>query len=774
MRKNVIQKIWLFIIVALLFIATGVIANAEENNEVCLEHNYIETVTPATLFEDGKITFKCDICGAEEVETISKVADVKISSTKVTYNGKVRTPSVIVTAEDDTELVKDVNYTVEYAEGRKLPGIYTISVSFIGKYEGEKKLKFTIAPKATTGVKAKEIAGTFLTLTWTKTTGATGYRVYQYSPSKGKYVLKESVKDTTYKVTGLKSTTSYKFKIKPYTKTKDGTVIWGNYSGVCTAKTTENYGVDISGTSATLYVGKTKQLKVTTKPANKTVTWESSKKSVATVSSTGKVTAKKEGKATITATFKYNGITYKDTYKITVKSTLSVNKTELTMEAGTTKKYPITITFKESGYVDFDFVYGTEFIGYEWGSWNDAGDKIDLYIYPWSYSYGESRIKIFSSNNPDKCIYVDITVTPSSKPMIYADKTSLTMQAGTTKKHPVTITYKGVGTVHCEEVTDNKLVTWEWGEWEDDYETITLYVYPRSYSDGQTRIKINSVDYPDEYVYVDIAVTPTTEATVFVDKPSLTIDADSNTKYSVLVTFRESGSVYYKIESGSDLISCEWSKEWNNNTTKLFITPKGNYSGEARIKIYAENNPEKCAYIIVNVVKQTVSAADNITKLINYIQAYGYTNSSYNKFIKKTYSDSGLTHSFAIVYDSSSDKLNFIYVATPDSGTGVHSTYSMWLNRSGTSFYGEMTFLYYDKYGDVAYGASSEDTISPSSYVNENSIFANWSFNSFPSSINLSQLLRSGTGAGMKIWDGMITNAIGVGFSGLGFSNYKS
>ena len=66
-EKECYSKIWLFIIVALLFIATGVIANAEENNEVCLEHNYIETVTPATLFEDGKITFKCDIlCRKEE------------------------------------------------------------------------------------------------------------------------------------------------------------------------------------------------------------------------------------------------------------------------------------------------------------------------------------------------------------------------------------------------------------------------------------------------------------------------------------------------------------------------------------------------------------------------------------------------------------------------------------------------------------------------------------------------------------------------------------
>ena len=44
-------------------------------------------------------------------------------------------------------------------------------------------------------------------------------------------MLKDSVKGvTTYRVTGLKSGTEYQFKIKPYVKTSDGTVIWGSAS----------------------------------------------------------------------------------------------------------------------------------------------------------------------------------------------------------------------------------------------------------------------------------------------------------------------------------------------------------------------------------------------------------------------------------------------------------------------------------------------------------------------------------------------------------------
>ncbi|KSV58156.1 Ig-like domain-containing protein [Acetivibrio ethanolgignens] len=76
--------------------------------------------------------------------------------------------------------------------------------------------------------------------------------------------------------------------------------------------------VKISATKKTLTVGKSFTLKIT--GAKKKVTWSTSKKSVATVSSKGKVTAKKAGTATITA--KVDGKKY--TCKVTVKN--PVNK----------------------------------------------------------------------------------------------------------------------------------------------------------------------------------------------------------------------------------------------------------------------------------------------------------------------------------------------------------------------------------------------------------------------------------------------------------------
>ncbi|MBO5522210.1 MAG: Ig domain-containing protein [Roseburia sp.] len=89
--------------------------------------------------------------------------------------------------------------------------------------------------------------------------------------------------------------------------------------------------VKMSKSKATLIAGKTLQLKL--KGAKGKISWNSSKKSVATVSKKGKVTAKKKGTATITA--KNQGKKY--TCKITVKKavplkSITLNKSNVTLE----------------------------------------------------------------------------------------------------------------------------------------------------------------------------------------------------------------------------------------------------------------------------------------------------------------------------------------------------------------------------------------------------------------------------------------------------------
>ena len=377
----------------------------EEDPEICINHNYKETAVKATMSADGYKKYVCENCGYSYQNTISKISSVKLSSAEFTYNGKQKTPGVTVTAADKKELVKGTDYTVTYDSERKMPGEYKVTVSFKGNYEGSKTLKFTIKPKAVKDLKAKEKTSKSITLAWSKTTGATGYKIYQYNSSKGKYVEKKSTTSLKYKATGLKENTTYKFKVRPYTKTKDGTVIWGDYSAVLKAKTAVGYSVVISGSSATLTVGKTKQLSAKTTPADKKITWKSSKTSVATVSSSGLITAKKPGTATITASFKYKDKTYKDTYKVTVKAYLGVSKKSLTVKKG--EKKQITVTgdnYIES--ISYKIIEGGSAIDCSWGEWE--GNKIKLYVT--GVYDGTAKIKIYDSNDENNSITVKVTV----------------------------------------------------------------------------------------------------------------------------------------------------------------------------------------------------------------------------------------------------------------------------------------------------------------------------------------------------------------------------
>lgn len=95
--------------------------------------------------------------------------------------------------------------------------------------------------------------------------------------------------------------------------------------------------VKLNKQSATIYVGKTLQLKV--KNTKKKIKWYTSNKKVATVSSKGKVTARKPGKVTITA--KVNGKKYN--CKITVKKRTYLSAKKITLSYG--EKAPLKLLY---------------------------------------------------------------------------------------------------------------------------------------------------------------------------------------------------------------------------------------------------------------------------------------------------------------------------------------------------------------------------------------------------------------------------------------------
>ncbi|WP_238948869.1 Ig-like domain-containing protein [Clostridium sp. YIM B02569] len=82
--------------------------------------------------------------------------------------------------------------------------------------------------------------------------------------------------------------------------------------------------ISLDKSSMDLTLGDTKQVTATTTPASVQVNWSSSDESVATVDSTGKVTALKEGQATITATTA-DGVTATCAVTVTTKTAEPTN-----------------------------------------------------------------------------------------------------------------------------------------------------------------------------------------------------------------------------------------------------------------------------------------------------------------------------------------------------------------------------------------------------------------------------------------------------------------
>jgi uncharacterized membrane protein YkoI len=103
-------------------------------------------------------------------------------------------------------------------------------------YSAYSVLSVATEPDEVENVRVSAKTKNSVSLKWSAVKGATGYRVYVYDASQGKYVQKAAVKGASAKVTGLKEGTSYKFKVRANFKV-DGKNNFGEYSDVLSVKT---------------------------------------------------------------------------------------------------------------------------------------------------------------------------------------------------------------------------------------------------------------------------------------------------------------------------------------------------------------------------------------------------------------------------------------------------------------------------------------------------------------------------------------------------------
>lgn len=174
------------------------------------------------------------------------------------------------------------------------------------------------APKL---VSAKASGKNKIIVKWKKVSKVSGYRIYRKEKGGSWQGLKNVSGSNTVQYTdaSAKSGVQYTYTVRAY-KTSKGKRTWSKYDkkGV-TAIAGLNY-LKLNKTSTTMYVGGSETLKINgtaLKP-----TWKSSDTKVVQVSKNGKVTAKKTGKATVTATLGGK----KFSCKITVKKMAVSNK----------------------------------------------------------------------------------------------------------------------------------------------------------------------------------------------------------------------------------------------------------------------------------------------------------------------------------------------------------------------------------------------------------------------------------------------------------------
>jgi len=158
------------------------------------------------------------------------IASVKQSSKKFTYTGKSLLPKITVKDSEGKTLVKGTDYVfvIYNANGKKVTstkavGKYTVKITYRGAYIGNAQsvISYTIVPKAVTNLKASLVPNkgyNDVKLTWTKSTGATGYYVYYKKSTAASYSTKyrKAVTGNSVTIKNLSGGVKYNFKVVAY------------------------------------------------------------------------------------------------------------------------------------------------------------------------------------------------------------------------------------------------------------------------------------------------------------------------------------------------------------------------------------------------------------------------------------------------------------------------------------------------------------------------------------------------------------------------------
>ncbi|MGN0674454.1 MAG: Ig-like domain-containing protein [Oscillospiraceae bacterium] len=290
--------------------------------------------------------------------------------------------------------------------------------------------------------------------------------------------------------------------------------------------------VSLNKTSITLTKGYQTTLSVN--GTSSKVTWSTGDKSIATVSSSGKVVGKAPGTTYIYA--KVSGTTLKCKVKV-VAAKITASSSNVTLdEIGATKTVTITVKGSHSG-----LTVGTTNKSVATASWVKPwdGDKIKIKIT--AKGEGTARIKVYLKNYPSTCYkYIDVTVDDGEEDelVILTNPQSVSVDAGNSVALQV---YCSDQNLLSYKVANSKIANVTASSISGKYRNLTV----KGLSAGTTTLRLYNKN--DSSQYVDVKITVGSEVTyyeLYTTKPTstplptdkiLTIQVNSYTNYYMVV-----------------------------------------------------------------------------------------------------------------------------------------------------------------------------------------------------------------------------------------------
>ncbi len=251
-------------------------------------------------------------------------------------------------------------------------------------------------------------------------------------------------------------------------------------------------GVSLNKTSASIVVDKTLQLTATVTPSNTTnpaVTWKSSNTSIATVSSSGLVTAKAVGTATITVTTA-DGSNKSATCAVTVTPQLatgvSLNKTTASIVVDNTLQ--LTATVSPSN---------TTNPAVTWSSSNTSIATVSNTGLVTAKAVGSATITVTTADGSNKSATCAVTVTPQLATGVSLNKTTASIVVDKTLQLSATVSPSN---------TSNPAVTWSSSN--TSIATVSNTGLVTAKALGTATITVTTADGSNKSATCQVTVTP--------------------------------------------------------------------------------------------------------------------------------------------------------------------------------------------------------------------------------------------------------------------------